>query len=139
MDTPKPISIVICTFNGEAFLEEVINSIINQEKFNEIIDKVIIVDNASTDETKNIIHRFQELYPIIEYIYEEKPGLTHARKHGALVRSDWVTYIDDDNIMMPGWLKEAKRFIDENTEVGVFCGASIPMIRDSITENDINM
>lgn len=135
----KLMSITICTYNGQAYLSEVIESILAQECFDEIIDKLIIVDNASTDNTKNIILHYQSLEPLIEYIYESTPGLSHARKHGALVNSDWVAYLDDDNLVMPGWIKEAKKYIEENPNIGVFNGVSIPMIRHNATEEEITM
>lgn len=135
----KPISIVICTYNGSAYLKEVIESILCQDGINDIVEKLLIVDNASKDNTKEIVLRLIENNPIIEYVFEVTPGLSNARKHGAYVNSIWVAYIDDDNILMQGWLKEAKKYIDENPNVGVINGASIPELRHDATENEIHM
>lgn len=135
----KFISIIICTYNGEAYLSEVIESILSQECFSEIVDRVIIVDNASTDKTKNIVTYYKSSNPLIKYIYEATAGLSHARKHGAFVESNWVAYLDDDNLIMQGWLKEAKKYIEENPNIGVFNGASIPMIRYEATKDELDM
>ncbi len=135
----KPISIVICTYNGQEYLSEVIESILKQEGFDKIVEKLIIVDNASMDNTKDIILDYKKLNSIIEYIYEPVPGLSYARKHGAFVKSDWVAYLDDDNLIMQGWLKEAKKYIEENQNVGVFNGASVPILKYEATEEEIAM
>lgn len=135
----KLISIVVCTYNGEAYLAEVLEAILVQEEIDNIIEKVIVVDNASKDRTKEIVFKFIKDYPIIEYIYEPTPGVTHARKHSAYVNTDWVAYIDDDNVIEQGWVKEAKKYIQENPNVGVFNGATIPQIRHTANQQQIIM
>jgi glycosyltransferase involved in cell wall biosynthesis len=136
---PKLITVVICTYNGEKYLKEVIESILIQDGFDEYVEKVVIVDNASNDNTKKIILDYQKNYSKVEYIYEEKPGLSHARKHGAVVDSKWVVYLDDDNILLQGWVMEAVKFITQHPKVGVFNGVSIAIVRHSASEEEINM
>lgn len=135
----KPITVVICTYNGENYLTEVIKSILDQEGFDDYVEKLLIVDNASSDNTKSIILTHQKIQPKIEYIYEEKPGLSHARKHGALVDSDWVAYLDDDNILMEGWIVEAIKFISQNPKIGAFNGASIATLKYNASNEEIVM
>ncbi|WP_312654559.1 glycosyltransferase [Proteiniclasticum sp.] len=135
----KKLTLVICTYNGEKYLDEVIESIIFQKGFEDHVEKLKIVDNASSDNTKNIICKYQSINPRIEYIYEGNPGLSHARKHGALVDTEWIAYLDDDNILLPEWINEALSFISNNPKVGVFNGASIATIRDEITKKEVVM
>ena len=56
------ISVVICTLNGEAVIEEAINSLVNQtlspEKY-----EIVAVDNGSSDRTPEIIKSFVEKQP----------------------------------------------------------------------------
>lgn len=132
----KPITISICTYNGEKYLDDVIESIIKQDNYDKYVDKLQIVDNASSDNTKDIILKYQKKYPNIEYIYEEKPGLSYARRHGAVVDSEWIAYLDDDNILMKGWVIEAVKFITNNPKIGAFNGASIATIRHEISEEE---
>lgn len=133
----KLITVVVCTYNGQRYIAEVIDSILSQDGFKEFIEKVIIVDNASSDNTKNIILSYQLHHPRIEYIFEGKAGLTHARKHGATAESEWVAYLDDDNILMDGWLREAVAFISEHPEIGAFNGASVAETRHQLSEEEL--
>jgi glycosyltransferase involved in cell wall biosynthesis len=133
----KLISVVICTYNGELFLTEVIESVLKQKELNEIVDQVLIVDNASTDSTKEIVLKYAESNPLIKYIFEPTPGLSHARKHAANLKSQWVAFLDDDNVIFQEWLLSAKKFIDANPKAGVFNGASIPVLRDQVNEKEL--
>ena len=56
----KTIGTVVATYNGEKYLEEQLDSIVNQSLKP---DKVIIVDDCSTDGTATIIGRYREKYP----------------------------------------------------------------------------
>lgn len=132
----KIFSFVICTHNGQKYIREVLDSIIIQEGLDQYVDKIIVVDNASTDDTKEIITNYSSIHKIVEYQYEEALGLANARKHGALVDSEWVIFIDDDNLLMPEWIVNAKEFVDKNPALGVFNGASIPMLRHNITTDE---
>ena len=132
----KPITLVVCTYNGEKYLPEVIESILNQDGFEENVEELVIVDNASSDNTKSIIMSYQNSHSNVRYIYEPIPGLSYARKHGAMVNSEWVAYLDDDNIIMQGWIKEAIKFITENPKIGVFNGASIAIIRHNASKEE---
>ena len=45
---------MICTYNGEAYLSKVFDAIYSQNRFEELVEEVILVDNASKDKTKEI-------------------------------------------------------------------------------------
>lgn len=133
----KLITVVVCTYNGQRYIAEVIDSILSQDGFEKFIEQVVIVDNASSDNTKNIISSYQLHHPSIQYIFEGRTGLTHARKHGAAAESEWVAYLDDDNVLMDGWLKEAVTFISEHPEIGAFNGASIAETRHQVSDEEL--
>ena len=46
---------MICTYNGEAYLSKVFDAIYSQNRFEELVEEVILVDNASKDKTKEIV------------------------------------------------------------------------------------
>ena len=69
----KRISIVMCTFNGEQYLKEQLDSILNQTY---PIEELIIQDDCSNDSTLDIIREYQEKHPIIKlYVNEENKGV----------------------------------------------------------------
>lgn len=133
----KMLSFVICTYNGETHLREVIEAIMTQKKLNEYVEQVLVVDNASNDNTAIIVHELMERYPFLKYVYEPTPGLTFARKHSVDVNSKWITYLDDDNILFDeNWLEKTVRFINSNPKVGVINCASIASPEKELSEQE---
>ena len=60
------ISILLATYNGEKYINEQIDSIINQSNQDW---KLIIHDDNSTDNTVNIIRKYTKRYPFIFYLW----------------------------------------------------------------------
>ncbi len=94
------VSIIICCYNSAIRLPETIRFIFNLNLVNSNVE-LIIVDNASKDETSNIAKREiakQNLEIPYSIIYEDKPGLNFARKRGAEhAKFEWLLFCDDDN------------------------------------------
>ncbi len=106
------ISAAVCTHNREHLLRHVLQSLADQTLGKECYE-IIIVDNASTDCTRDIANEFLG-YGNFRYIYEPKPGIAHARSTAYQnARSDYIAYIDDDAKADQNWLSEAVRIIDE--------------------------
>jgi len=92
------ISVIICTYNRANILKECVTSIVNQSIPNEEY-KIIIVDNNSTDNTKEIVNAFTQKHSNISYVFETKQGLSHARNRGAKeAQTEWIAYLDDDGL-----------------------------------------
>lgn len=118
-------SIVICTYNGEKTLSNVLDAVLNLKQFDELLQEVIVVDNASNDSTKAIILSYVQKNKKIKYQYECVPGLSNARRHAISATAPWVIYVDDDNILESAWLVELKKTIENNPKAGVVNGAVI--------------
>ncbi len=89
-------SIIICTQNRSALLKTCLNSFIGQNQVFENIE-YIVVDNQSTDDTKEITVSFKNKLNNLNYVFEEKIGLSHARNKGVeSAKYDWVCFMDDD-------------------------------------------
>ena len=89
-------SIIICTQSRSVLLKTCLNSFINQNRFFENIE-YIVVDNQSIDDTKAVTLSFQDELKNLNYVFEEKIGLSHARNKGVEVaKYDWVCFMDDD-------------------------------------------
>ncbi len=92
----KGCSIIICTQSRAALLEECLHSFTTQDIGFEKVE-IIVVDNASTDHTKQVVLDFIAKGNKICYAYENKIGLSHARNRGvAESKYDWVCFMDDD-------------------------------------------
>lgn len=90
------LSVVVCTHNRCELVCECIESLL-QQTVNKELYEIIVVDNASTDDTaQHVKHIFTE-NSTVKYIYEEQIGLSQARNTGfRAARFDWIAYIDDD-------------------------------------------
>ncbi len=126
-------SIVICTYNGEKTLGRVLDSILNLEQSDKLLQEVIVVDNASTDSTKSIILKYAQKNNKIKYQYEGVPGLSNARRHAVCASAPWVIYVDDDNLLDSMWLIEAKKTVENNPKAGVINGSVIAVPSEPLT------
>lgn len=99
------ISVVICTYNRAQMLVESIRAIINQN-FPSNGFEIIIVDNNSSDNTKQIVEKFLPRSKVsIRYLFEGKQGLSFARNTGINAASgEIVAFVDDDIDAGNDWL-----------------------------------
>ncbi len=90
------ISILICTHNRANILPYCLDSLVTQTASQDLFE-VIVVDNHSIDNTKNVTLSFTGKIKNLRYVYEEVIGLSHARNRGYKEAVyDWVSYVDDD-------------------------------------------
>ena len=130
-------TIVICTYNGERTIEKTLNHIYAQRKFDEYIEQVIVVDNASTDRTLTIIKSYIESKKLI-YSYEAKPGLGNARLNGVrLASAEWTVFVDDDNELDFDWISNAAEYIVCHPNIGIFGGTVIPKLEFTATQEEL--
>lgn len=120
------ISVIICTYNRARLLEENLESLLLQEyplqKF-----EVVIIDNASSDDTRTVAMKWNARYPQFRYVYESKQGLSYARNRGIVeARSKIIAYIDDDAIAEPQWLSSLVEAY-QTLEVAVAVGGPIKL------------
>ncbi|HOW58725.1 MAG TPA: glycosyltransferase family A protein [Candidatus Omnitrophota bacterium] len=95
------ISVIIVTFNRATMLEDALSSLVQQVRFP---DEVVVVDNGSSDHTREVIKHFEEELPI-KYIFENKKGIPVARNTGILnATGDIVVFTDDDCVADKKWL-----------------------------------
>lgn len=98
------ISVIIPTRNRASLLKKTLSSIAEVE-FEKDSFEVIVVDNASTDETRDICASSAHLFSHFRYEYAECPGLHLGRHRGMNVaKGSILTYADDDIRSFPSWL-----------------------------------
>lgn len=102
------ISVILCTYNRAHLLKKALESLIRQT-FNKALYEIIIVNNASTDNTDEVVKDFKDRYPSheIRYVYEKELGLGYARNRGLkCARGDYIAFIDDDAYAKEDWLQK---------------------------------
>ncbi len=112
------VTIVLPTYNGSRFLEEAIGSCLAQSYTG---FELIIVDDASTDSTPQIIARFQELDRRIRSVrHATNLGLPAALNTGfAISRGELLTWTSDDNLYRPNALAVLVDFMKCNPEFDI--------------------
>lgn len=111
------ISIIIATYNRSESLKKTLESIKNLFIPEDIIWEIIIIDNNSTDNTKDIVEDFKSKTRLnIVYIFEEKQGKPYALNHGLKVaKGEILAFTDDDVIIDRYWVYNIlKAFKDTN-------------------------
>ena len=111
------VSVVIPTRNRSTMLMRLLTQLVNM--IGGDLNEVIVVDNASTDDTREKIKEF----PQINYIRNDVNRMSApARQQGwDAATSKYVCFIDDDNVIENDTLSNLAEFMDANQDVGL-CG-----------------
>ncbi|MEJ7692546.1 glycosyltransferase family 2 protein [Daejeonella sp.] len=97
------VSIALCTYNGSEFLDEQLVSILNQDYCNY---EVVIVDDASTDDTRTIISSYLQDSRIRFYKNQENLGYAaNFSKAMSLCKGELIALSDQDDIWLPEKIK----------------------------------
>ena len=121
-DIMPKVSIVLPTYNGERWLKESLESIINQT----YVDwELIIVDDCSDDNTLDIAKHYQNEYENIKVIHnnvnKKLPASLNAGFRAAI--GEYLTWTSDDNMYEPTAIEEMVRYLDENSDKMMVCTA----------------
>ena len=111
-------SIVVPIYNVEKYLEETIESVINQTiGFKENI-QLILVNDGSTDNSEEICLKYKEKYPEnIVYVKQENGGVSSARNKGTeYIEGKYVNFLDGDDKWSFNALEVIYDFFEKNNE-----------------------
>ncbi len=105
------VSVIIPCYNSADFIDETIQSIIDQD----ILEmEIICVDNGSTDQTLNILNELQKKDSRITIAIEPKKGASFARAKGFnLAKGDFIQFLDSDDIIKTDKLNIQMKAIEE--------------------------
>ena len=114
----KPlVSVVIPIYNGGIFLEQTINSILNQTYFHL---ELILVNDASTDDTTlKILSMFKDKDQRIKIVHHQKnQGVAQTRNHGLQVANGkYYAVMDQDDISLPGRIEDEVNYLEQHPDV----------------------
>ncbi len=100
------ISVYITSYNQKAYLIQAIESVLAQTLKPA---QIIIVDDASSDGSQEVIRAYAHRYPqwITPIFHAQNQGVVHTRRDAlAAVTSEWVTYLDGDDRYLPEKLEK---------------------------------
>lgn len=91
------ISIIVPVYNGEKFLSAAIESCLAQT-YRDI--SIVIVDDGSVDNTKQIVKDYEKIDSRVRYFFQENAGLVEARRTGVRsISSSFFIFLDADDVL----------------------------------------
>jgi glycosyltransferase involved in cell wall biosynthesis len=119
------ITVLIATHNGADTLPEVLRACCRLEAPDGGW-KLVVIDNASTDQTRNVIESFKP-HLDLTYIFESRKGKSTALNSGlSCVTGDLVVFADDDVLPQADWLTQFRVAADSKPEFSIFGGCILP-------------
>ena len=106
------VDIIFPNYNKEEFLEEAINSVLDQTYKNW---HLIIVDDCSTDNSKNIIDKYKNVKNITSIKLNKNKGPSFCRNYAMRIsKSKYISFIDSDDCWMKTKLEKQISFMEKN-------------------------
>lgn len=125
------VSVIVCTYNGEDRLADTVRHIATQKTDKRLLWELILVDNASTDNTKNVVieewkkHKVNATLKIVD---EYEQGLSAARQKGFdTARYEYQVLCDDDNWLDENFVQLTYDIMSSNKEIGILGGPNEPL------------
>jgi len=124
------LSFVIPAFNEERYLADCLESILKQIEGLEEITEIIVVNNASSDGTREVALR----YPRVRLVDEPRKGLTFARQAGFLAsRGSLIANVDSDSRLTAGWVNRVLHAFEANPKLAALSG---PLVYYDLTASE---
>ena len=117
------ISVIIPVYNGEKYLSECLESVLNQTYQNL---EIIIVNDGSTDNTENIINKYKENDSRIKnYKFENQRGVAAARNFGIKsAKGKYISFIDSDDYYNTDCIETLHSQMNDDCDI-ICCGYNV--------------
>jgi len=95
------ISVVMATYNGESFLEEQLESLVDQTR---MPDELVVCDDGSTDDTLEILQQFEKAAPFAVRVHQNESRLGYSKNFGRAIKlseGEIIFPSDQDDVWFP--------------------------------------
>jgi glycosyltransferase involved in cell wall biosynthesis len=118
---PKPtISVILSTYNRAKYLNDCINSVL-QQTFQDF--ELIVVDDGSQDHTFEVVNAYLQEFNHIRYLKHQNRKAAYARNAGIQASfGNYITFIDSDDTCKPNHLESRLEFMEANPEIDLIVG-----------------
>ena len=113
---PAMVSVVIPAYNCGDYIGEALESVVKQD-YPRL--EVIVVDDGSTDNTKDVVAAFNS--DRVRYVYQSNSGGPSGPRNTGIqhARGQYVAFLDADDIMLPGKIERAVQLLDREPALGL--------------------
>lgn len=121
------VSVIICCYNSAWIIERCLQALLLQKTEEDLKWEIIVVNNASVDNTKQIAESFLSKGKVAYKVVDElKSGLLNARKKGInCANYRYTIYCDDDNLLCKTYVQTAYNIINSRPELGALGGKGV--------------
>lgn len=121
MEQKQLVSVVIPLYNTEKYIEETMQSILDQTYKN---IEIVIVDDGSKDQSPSIVKNLAEKYPgQVKYVHQKNQGVSVARNTGIENASgEYVAFLDSDDLWHPTKIEKQVESMHKNNMDACYCG-----------------
>lgn len=117
------VSFIIPVYNGEAFIERCIRSIIDNT-VPESGFEIIVIDDGSQDGTRVIVDKLGEIYSFIKVVHQKNKGVSAARKSGIQnATGEWIVFVDADDFVTADMIEIISAQSEKDCDWIIFSGA----------------
>ena len=122
------VTVILCTYNRCWNLAAALESIAASQVPSSVTWEVLVVDNNSTDQTRKAVEDFCLRYPErFRYVFEQKPGKSHALNTGIEnAGGEILVFVDDDVKVEPTWLQNLTAALLHSGEWAGAGGRTLP-------------
>ena len=119
---------VISTRNRAALLAKALSALTHQQLTEKLDYEIVVVDNGSTDDTRQTVDEFSAAFPGIRYVHEPRLGVSYGRNTGIQVSTaPIIAFTDDDNVVSESWVATIKSILDAHPDAWAVGG---PIVAD---------
>ena len=114
-------SVALCTYNGEKFLAQQLESILNQTV---LVDEIVVCDDGSTDNTVSILENYRKEHPNTIKIYKNEKNLRSVKnfeKAISLCNNEIIFLSDQDDVWKENKVEKILIFFNENPNKNSVC------------------
>lgn len=114
------IEVIVPVYNGARFIEQAINSILNQKY---PVKKIWIINDGSTDATAEILDQLDQKHEKIQVLTQTNQGVSVALNYALmLIKEEWVAFLDADDLWKPDRILSQVNALEASPDCEVFFG-----------------
>src|SRR5258708_25560924 len=118
------VSVTIVTYNSGRFIKRCLESVLDQ-KYPQV--EIIVVDNASTDGTVDILEQFEDRCEIV--YNNENIGFAAAQNQAIGLSSwEWVLPLNPDVLLLPNFIQSLVEAGQIDSKIGTVCGKLLTIL-----------